>query len=68
MTKHEFIKHLESLSPEQVEQVLPFLEADVAAVDELVALKQSITDGRRSAEDTPLEDASDVYDRVRKSL
>ena len=68
MTKGEFIEKLEALSPEQVESVLPYLQADLAAVDQLVALKAQIDAGRRSAESDPLETAAEVYNRARKSL
>lgn len=68
MTKQEFIKRLEALSPEQVERVLPYLEADVDAADRLGALHASIAAGRKSAEEAPLQDAPAVYDHVRKSL
>ncbi len=68
MTKQEFIEQFNALSPDQIERVLPYLEADVAAVDRMADLKQNIEAGRRSAEESPLEDAADVYSRVRKSL
>jgi hypothetical protein len=68
MTKAEFIEKLESLSPEQVESVLPCLEADLAAVGQLAAVKAEIGAGRRSARSDPLEDSTDVYYRARKSL
>ena len=68
MTKREFIEKLEALSPEQVASVLPYLEADLAAVDQLLALKAAINAGRKSAESDPLQDASEVYNRARESL
>ncbi len=68
MTKREFLDQLDALTPEQVARVLPFLEADLAAVDDLMALKQSIDQGRRSAASAPLQEASEVYRRVRKAL
>lgn len=68
MTKHEFIKRLEALDSDQVESLLPYLEADLAAVDQLESLKAQIDAGRRSAQAEPLEDADTVYKRARKSL
>lgn len=68
MTKHEFIERLESLTPEQVERILPYLESDVAAVDRLADLHHDIDVGRRSAKTDLLDDADQVYDRIRKSL
>lgn len=68
MTKQELIKQLDALSPEQVDRVLPYLEADLAAVDQLADLKRNIDFGRHSATQSPLQDAPDVYARARKSI
>jgi hypothetical protein len=68
MTKHEFIRRLESLTPEQVQRVLPYLESDVEAVDRLADLHRDIDAGRRSVQTEPLEEADQVYERIRKSL
>jgi len=68
MTKHEFIRRLESLTPEQVQRVLPYLESDVEAVDRLADLHRDIDAGRRSVQTDPLEEADQVYERIRKSL
>ncbi len=68
MTKREFIKQLDALTPEQVERLLPYLQADVAAVDKLDELKEHIDAGRRSALESPSLDTHEAIDRARKSL
>ena len=68
MTRQEFMQKLNALSPEQFERLLPHLEADLAASDRLIELKQQIELGRHSAATEPLQDATEVYSRVRESL
>ena len=49
MTKEDLIKKINELSDDRFEHVLPFLEADLDAAEDLGALHRAIEAGRRSA-------------------
>ena len=68
VTRDELLRKLSELPPERFEQVAPFIEADLAAADDLAGLHREIEAGRRSAASEPLLPAQDVYARVRKAL
>jgi len=68
MTRQDFIRKLATLSDEEFNRVVPFLEADLEAVEDLAALHVEVAAGRKSAAAEPLFDAKDVYARARKAL
>ena len=68
MTREDLLEKVRNLTDEQFERVAPFLEADLESADDLVELLREIEEGRRSAQDEPLLDAGELYERVRQAL
>lgn len=68
MTKQQIIEKLDTLSDAELQRVLPYLEADLNAIEGLDELHRHIQLGRNSAACEPLQDSSQLYDRLRQSL
>ncbi len=68
MTRQAVIRRLKHLSAADYAKVAPFLEADLALLDDLDDMRREAEAGRRSARTEPLLKAQDVYARVRNKL
>lgn len=68
MTREQILERLGKLSEDQFARLAPFIEADLAALDDLDDLHAEIEAGRLSAEADPLLTADEVYRRARRAL
>ena len=68
MTRAQILERLGKLSDDQFARLAPFIEADLAALDDLDEIHAEIEAGRNSAATEPLLTADEVYQRARKSL
>ena len=60
MTRAELIERIDRMSDDELDQVGPYLEADMDALDELDRVRGEIDLGRASARDEPLVDHATV--------
>ncbi len=60
MTRAELMERIDRMSDAEIDQVGPYLEADMDALDELGGLRREIELGRASAREEPLVDHAAV--------
>jgi hypothetical protein len=68
VTRQEVLQKISELADDQFATVAPFLEADLESTPNLASLHNEIDAGRKSAALEPLQEANEVYTRIRKRL
>ena len=68
MTRAELIQRIQALTDEELERVLPFLEADLDLLADVEELREELRRARESARREPLLDHEELLRSLRQLL
>ncbi|MEK7270614.1 MAG: hypothetical protein AAB215_06710 [Planctomycetota bacterium] len=68
MTKVQLMRRVERIPQAEFRRIAPFLEADLAAAEDLDGIRKEVAEGRRSARTKPLIDSKEAFARARSAL
>lgn len=68
MTRAELIQRIQALTDDELERVLPFIEADLDLVADVGELEEELRRGRESARLEPLVDHEELLRSLRQLL